>query len=392
MAIAPLNRFKPDTVSEVGTVDEMVQDGSEVDGEAGIGSVMSQGRAGLSAVGAPDGWSEEWISYGPNDDVYNPYQTTDVIDLTHQMSLTHPVGVHLSDTNALASSISLSYVSGTTQGAGGTWVSGDHLTLSPHHPTNSPYHLTYPYQDEQAPNAHPAHLNSPPPLQWPPQQDHQRYGIAEHSTHSPQAPHTPQAPRSPQAPHSPHAPHATTHPIHAPTGGHGPQVEIVTTQTEVPVTVPYNPLSRPTPIDVSDDCQYPTHIEGTGTFDFDTSLATTDGPNPSEVCNQAPLSSAFTVDHDVWFCWRSSEVGSVIFHTCDGTHYDTVLQAFGGCRGCPVSSVASLCSDDLCGVQSGLKVEEMEVGSEVLLRLGSPLGQAGGLGRLTVLMEYGLGE
>lgn len=122
-----------------------------------------------------------------------------------------------------------------------------------------------------------------------------------------------------------------------------------------------------------------------GTFNFDTSLATTDGPAlPSECDEQFGLSFG----KDIWYDFTASLSGLATATLCNGTAYDSRMSVYAGCA-CPVSNEAlAACNDDNCGdpvVLGGASAVGFPVtaGSCYKIRIGG-FGTASGSGTMTV--------
>jgi hypothetical protein len=106
-----------------------------------------------------------------------------------------------------------------------------------------------------------------------------------------------------------------------------------------------------------DDCSAPDVVVGTGTFAFDTTVATTSVQQPS--CGGGS-------DYDVWFSWTAPTTGVATFATCLGSGMDTVIAAWTG-SGCGGTEIA--CNDDTCGLQSSVTFP-VTGGTNYMLQLG----------------------
>jgi DNA-binding beta-propeller fold protein YncE len=141
------------------------------------------------------------------------------------------------------------------------------------------------------------------------------------------------------------------------------------------------------PLPPNDDCEDATALSGEGTFAFDNTFATTDGPAISGCGSAAPA----PVEKDLWYCWTAPCSGPVRVSTCGGTSVDTKLAVYSGCvcPGTPGAGALLACSDDAAGCgPSGLGslvTFTATVGSSYLLRLGSSPGAAGGAGFFGIL-------
>ncbi|MBC7772919.1 MAG: hypothetical protein H7210_10525 [Pyrinomonadaceae bacterium] len=128
----------------------------------------------------------------------------------------------------------------------------------------------------------------------------------------------------------------------------------------------------------NDLCTKCESISGEGTFNYDNSVAGTDGVGD-------PLCLAFGTDqisNDVWFCWTSTcENGEqAILEFCGLTAADTKVAVYDGtsCTG-PILA----CNDDSCGLQS--RVSWLPVnGQSYLIRVGNFPGAVGGPGAFTI--------
>jgi hypothetical protein len=121
----------------------------------------------------------------------------------------------------------------------------------------------------------------------------------------------------------------------------------------------------------NDDCADAQPISGFGTFSFDNTDATTDGP----------LSAVF---RDVWYCWTGScGCGELVtIDTCAGTTVDTSVAVYAGCDCPPSDPIAA--SDDDCGFQSSVTFQPPS-DQGYLIRLGTHLrAPNGGVGTFTV--------
>jgi hypothetical protein len=118
-----------------------------------------------------------------------------------------------------------------------------------------------------------------------------------------------------------------------------------------------------------DECAGATPISGTGTFPFDSTVAT---GSPGQPCGD--------VGWDVWFRWTPVVAGAYAITTCDATLVDTVLVFYSG----PCDALATVtCNDDDCGVQSRIVVT-VAAGTPYSLRVGTYAGDYGGTGTFTI--------
>ena len=129
----------------------------------------------------------------------------------------------------------------------------------------------------------------------------------------------------------------------------------------------------------ADDCADAEAIAGEGTFPFDNTTATLDGPAHA-ACR---FFGEDRIDRDLWACWRAPCSATVFVGTCDGTAVDTKIAVYEGC-GCPVADARLLsCNDDACDVQS-LAAFEAIAGQDYLVRLGTFPGEPGGTGVVNI--------
>jgi subtilisin family serine protease len=106
-----------------------------------------------------------------------------------------------------------------------------------------------------------------------------------------------------------------------------------------------------------------------GTYDFCTSLATTDGPTETSCY---PYS--ITADKDVWFSYRATCDGTLPV-SLQGSGFDTELVAYaGGCPAAPGFAIA--CNDDYFSVQSYISFS-VTTGNVYLIRVGGYFGNSG---------------
>ncbi len=117
-----------------------------------------------------------------------------------------------------------------------------------------------------------------------------------------------------------------------------------------------------------------------GTHAFDTTGATTDGPDEPVAC---AFAGDTQVGSDLWYCYEPSCSGMVTAALC-GSSFDTKLAVYEGCV-CPPADVPIACNDDLCGAQSEVSwpVTACPGAPGYLIRVGGHLG-AQGLGQLTL--------
>ncbi len=115
----------------------------------------------------------------------------------------------------------------------------------------------------------------------------------------------------------------------------------------------------------NDFCTMPEVIAGYGSFNFDSTGATTDGIN-NTLCDFFGSSQIYV---DVWFCWTAPETGPVVLTLCNTAFHDTKVGVYDGCSPCPEAGGILACNDDSCSLQS--KVSWLaQSGHQYLVRLG----------------------
>ena len=125
----------------------------------------------------------------------------------------------------------------------------------------------------------------------------------------------------------------------------------------------------------ADLCANAQPVVGLGVFNFDNSLATTDG-GPDPLCLEFGLDS---IELDVWFMWLAPNDGTFIVDTCGQTTVDTKLGIYdGSCAGAVLA-----CNDDTCSFQSSVSWTAV-AGQTYLIRLGVYPSALGGTGTFTI--------
>jgi hypothetical protein len=120
-------------------------------------------------------------------------------------------------------------------------------------------------------------------------------------------------------------------------------------------------------------------IAGEGSFAFDNSDATRDGPS-HEAC---PSPSGNEIQKDLWFRWTSPCTEQVVVSTCEQTSVDTKVAVYDTVE-CPVGDGDLLaCNDDRCVLQSFVQFHAV-TGHEYLIRVGTAPEQAGGAGTFVI--------
>ncbi|MFT7487188.1 MAG: hypothetical protein ACI9F9_003047 [Candidatus Paceibacteria bacterium] len=125
----------------------------------------------------------------------------------------------------------------------------------------------------------------------------------------------------------------------------------------------------------ADLCGNAQPIAGLGIFNFDNTLALTDGL-PDPLCLSFGLD---TIDNDVWFAWTAPTTGTFIINTCGQTVVDTKIGIYdGSCVGAVLA-----CNDDTCALQSQATWQAI-AGQVYVIRLGNYPGAAPGTGTFTL--------
>lgn len=130
----------------------------------------------------------------------------------------------------------------------------------------------------------------------------------------------------------------------------------------------------------NDSCSTPLTVS-VGTTNFDSTNATTDGPDEPGSCSFFGYTH---IESDLWFCFTPSSTGDVTVSLC-GSGYDTKLGVYEGCI-CP-SSAPIACNDDACS--GALQSEVMfagVAGQDYMIRVGGYQG-ATGTGTLEISVD-----
>lgn len=117
-------------------------------------------------------------------------------------------------------------------------------------------------------------------------------------------------------------------------------------------------------------------VVGEGMFPFDTTGATTDGPDEAGFCQSNPGA----VGSDIWYCYTPTQSGTATASLC-GSGYDSMIAGYASCA-CPTASSAFACSDDSCSDSSSISFSATACDS-YLIRVGGFMGAQGG-GMLTL--------
>lgn len=136
---------------------------------------------------------------------------------------------------------------------------------------------------------------------------------------------------------------------------------------------PCSPLTCPD--EENDNCTGATPV-GDGTYPFDTTDATTDGPS------DATGITCTNVNHDLWFAYTASCDGVLKASLCD-SNYDTAIAVYQGCTCSPLGALLG-CDNNGCGPSgSSEAVVHVNNGQCYLIRVGGA-GTAVGTGTLTL--------
>jgi hypothetical protein len=111
----------------------------------------------------------------------------------------------------------------------------------------------------------------------------------------------------------------------------------------------------------NDDCTSAVAIAGTGSFPYDTSLATTSGFDGGDA-----VACASTIEQDIFYEWTATSAGDYRFSTC-GTPYDTILNLHSGVD-CNATCIGG--DDDGCSFQSTISVFGVQSGDLLLIQVG----------------------
>jgi hypothetical protein len=116
----------------------------------------------------------------------------------------------------------------------------------------------------------------------------------------------------------------------------------------------------------SDACASATPISGSGTFNFNTVGATTDGvAHPA--CTFFGNGQTFS---DIWYSWTADCTGTTTLSLCGGATHDSKVVVYTGTSGCPPGNADVIaCNDDFCGLQSQLTFPATN-GTTYKIRLG----------------------
>ncbi len=128
---------------------------------------------------------------------------------------------------------------------------------------------------------------------------------------------------------------------------------------------------------INDNCANATPV-GDGTTPFDSTGATTDGPDEPTACNFFAYTQ---VGADIWYRYTATCTGDATVSLC-GSAYDTKLAVYGAT--CPIAASAIACNDDACGGTTRSEaLVPVVVGNDYLIRIGG-YEAATGAGSMTI--------
>jgi hypothetical protein len=131
----------------------------------------------------------------------------------------------------------------------------------------------------------------------------------------------------------------------------------------------------------NDECSGATVITGHGPFAFDSTLATTSGPD-NAICT---FFGTPVIAHDLWYRWTAdcNPGQRARVFTCAQTAVDTKVAIYTG-PNCPVDdSTIVACNDDSCALQSSVEWDPTP-GTQYIIRLGAYPFATGGQGTFTI--------
>ena len=113
-------------------------------------------------------------------------------------------------------------------------------------------------------------------------------------------------------------------------------------------------------------------IVGYGTTNFNTTSATTDGPDETVGCD---FNSYTQIDNDIWYEFIPESNCLHTFSLC-GSSFNTKIAIYDGSSGCPSSASVLFCNDDFCASQSEVSFNPV-TGNRYLIRIGGYMGAEG---------------
>ncbi|MGE3108915.1 MAG: lectin-like protein [Phycisphaerales bacterium] len=129
----------------------------------------------------------------------------------------------------------------------------------------------------------------------------------------------------------------------------------------------------------NDNCSSPTSITAFGTFNFNSTDATTDGV-PNAACD---VFGSTQIYDDVWFCWTPAVSGPVRLRACSLMMFDTAFAVYDGCA-CPEGAGIIGCDDQGCMMGGGTVVWNAVADHPYLIRVGGFSEGSFGSGSLTL--------
>jgi len=126
----------------------------------------------------------------------------------------------------------------------------------------------------------------------------------------------------------------------------------------------------------ANDCANATPIVGLGTYNFDNTGFTIDGP---------PDCSGQPVRRDMWYLWTCTASDGYSVSTCNGTTLETRIVIYDGfdCSGFPQIT----CAASTCGGQTEVTFNAIS-GNQYLIRLGSRAAGASGSGTFEIGQDF----
>ncbi len=129
----------------------------------------------------------------------------------------------------------------------------------------------------------------------------------------------------------------------------------------------------PPPVLNNDDCDDPDNVIE-GTFEFNTTGSTTNGPTP--------IGCTTNFGRDIWIRYTPSATGTVVVSTCAGATFDSYLLAYSGTC---ANLTQIVCNDDTCSTRAQITFAVTQ-NQPVLIRLGG-WGSNTGTGTLTIGLQ-----
>jgi hypothetical protein len=140
-------------------------------------------------------------------------------------------------------------------------------------------------------------------------------------------------------------------------------------------------IGCPVPGPPNDDCADAFAV-GDGSFDYDTTDASNDGPGLPEECREG---GSVSFSKDVWYEYTATCDGIATASTC-GASYNSRIAVYDG-TDCPPSTVVA-CNDDACTGNSAETSWAVTAGEQYLVRVGGRL--SAGTGTLVLTCVEGV--